>query len=169
MEYIFYIYKKHNRMRNNFLLPKKCKIFGWLILMLSFIGWLYVTISGDSEIDILNTKVYAIIGSELFKDTVYFSVIKSNITYTLIGILFIIGGIQIIFSKEEIEDEFISLLRLKSLKIAFLINYMILIFFYLFVYGLEFLNVLIYNQFTMIIIFIVVFQVLLYRNKIAAK
>lgn len=156
-------------MRDNLLLPNQFKVYGWLLLLISIFGWLYVTITGNSEIEMFNTNVFAFVGSNFFEETVFFKVIKTNITFTLIGLIFIIGGLIIIFSKERIEDEFIEMLRLKSFKIAFLINYLILLLLFIFIYGVEFINILIYNQFTMIIIFIIVFEVLLYRNKISAK
>ena len=68
------------------------------------------------------------------------------------------------FSKEKREDEFIAKLRLSSLLWAVWVNYVLLLFAFLFVYGTSFLTVMIYNMFTVLIIFIVRFNYILYKN-----
>jgi hypothetical protein len=87
-----------------------------------------------------------------------------NIIQTLIGVLFIIGGLLIMFSKEKIEDEYITKIRLTSLLWAVFINYILLILAFIFVYNLAFISVMICNMFTILIIFIIRFHFLLYKN-----
>ena len=69
----------------------------------------------------------------------------------------------IAFAKEKVEDEFISKLRLTSLLWAISINYILLLIGILTVYGLDFLNVLFYNMFTPLVIFIIRFNFLYYK------
>jgi hypothetical protein len=68
------------------------------------------------------------------------------------------------FSKEKNEDEFIANLRLSSLLWAVLVNYGLLLLAFVFVYGFPFLNVMVYNMFTVLIIFIARFNYILHRN-----
>jgi len=153
-------------MESKFLLPNKLKKVGWIMLAISILIWSYVTFVVQDDLPFLETTVFAFIGSEFLKSEVsYFAFIKANITFTLIGSLFLIGGLLVVFSKEKIEDEYISKLRLQAFQWAFLINYIILLLLFLFVYGMEFFYVMVYNMFTMLVLFIIRFQYLLQLNK----
>jgi len=68
------------------------------------------------------------------------------------------------FSKEKNEDEFIAEIRLSSLLWAVCVSYTLLLVAFLFVYGSPFFEVMIYNMFTVLIIFIVRFNYILYKN-----
>lgn len=152
-------------METKFLLPNNFKKVGWLLLAVSSLFWLYVTLSSESEFSFLQTKTFAIAGSELLGETAYFTVISANLTYTIIGAIFIIGGLLVVFSKEKIEDEFIMKLRLVSFQWAFLLNYVFLLFLFIFIYGLEFFTVMVYNMFTVQVLFILRFHYLLFKNR----
>ena len=69
-----------------------------------------------------------------------------------------IFGILVICSSEKVDDEMVRQLRLNSLLVALYINYAVLIVCSLFVYGLDFLYVMMYNMFTILLIFMVVFR-----------
>jgi len=153
-------------METKYLLPNKFKNLGWFTLIISIVIWIYSALIIKDDISFLRANVFAVIGSEFMRGgTKYFNFINSNITYTLIGVLFIIGGLLVAFSKEKIEDEFIAKLRLQSFQWSFLINYVLLFLLFLFVYGMEFLSVLIYNMFTMLILFIIRFHYLLFKYR----
>ena len=66
---------------------------------------------------------------------------------------------------ERVEDELIGRIRLNSLLIALYINSSVLIILSLFCYELLFLNVLVFNMFTNIIIFLIVFEMKLWKLK----
>jgi fatty acid desaturase len=68
------------------------------------------------------------------------------------------------FSKEKEEDEFIRELRLSSLLWAVLISYALLLLAFLTIYGFAFFSVMVYNMFTVLVIFIIRFHYLLYKN-----
>lgn len=152
-------------METKLLLPNKFKSAGWLLLFFSVILWIYVVFIIKDEIAILNSSTFTIIGSELLRPTEYFAIIQTNLTYTLIGILFIIGGLIVVFSSEKVEDEFIAKLRLASFQWSFLINHLLLLFLFVFIYGIDFINVMIYNMFTTLILFIIRFHYLLFKYK----
>ena len=82
---------------------------------------------------------------------------------TIISI--IVGGILATCSREKIEDELTQHLRLSSLLVALYINYAALVVCALALYDLDFLNVMIYNMFTILLIFMVVFRWKIWRLK----
>jgi len=81
-----------------------------------------------------------------------------------IFILLVVSGLLFIgFSKEKIEDEQISQLRLDSLQWAVYFNYALFIICVLFVYGVHFIPVLIFNIITPLIFFIIRFRWKIYQ------
>jgi len=145
------------------LLPNNFKIVGWFILLPTIIiGLLFIYY--DYSADWLNIKSFALVNKDFGNGTSYFTEIETNLTNTFLGALFIIGGLLVSFSKEKVEDEYILSLRLSSFMWAVLLNYVILLFSFLFVYGLSFLDVMVYNMFTVLIIFILRFNYLIYKT-----
>jgi hypothetical protein len=145
------------------LLPNQYKKVGWFVLIPASILGIILIFSGFESIPI-NAKVYAILNNELLGEKQFFSFINTNITNTIVGILFITGALMVGFSKEKNEDEFITNLRQSSLYWAVIVNYILLLFAFVFLYGIAFLNVMLYNMFTILIIFIVRFNYVLYRT-----
>ncbi|GAB3331880.1 hypothetical protein GCM10027299_37920 [Larkinella ripae] len=88
-----------------------------------------------------------------------------NLTDEAAAIGIIIGLLLIAFSKEKVEDEMISRLRLESLQWAVYINYMVLGALILIVHGGLFLEVMMYNMFTVLIVFIIRFRLAIRRNE----
>ncbi len=70
----------------------------------------------------------------------------------------IIGLLFIAFARENTEDEMIRLLRLESLQWSVYINYFLLALAIAFVYNDAFFTVMIYNMFTILLVFIVRFR-----------
>lgn len=149
-------------MNTTLLLPNKFKKLGWLILIPSTVFGLIISVT-DYELNWLNTKVFAIFNSDLGQQK-YFSVIDNNITNEVVGVLFLIGGLLVTFSKEKDEDEYIASLRVNSLLWSVLVNYGLLLFAFIFVFGFSFLQVMMYNMFTTLIIFIIRFNYVLFKN-----
>ena len=150
-------------MKNNVLLPNRFKRIGWFVLIPATIFGILI-IANDYEASWLKAKVFALFYDELLGETRNFNFIKTNITITLAGTLFIIGALLVCFSKEKQEDEFIAAVRLNALLWAVAVNYILLLLAFIFVYGGSFLTVMIYNMFTVLIIFIARFHYILYRN-----
>jgi|SRR5690606_2573303 hypothetical protein len=150
-------------MKQKLLLPNRFKRVGWFILIPAAVMGIALIVLDYNTIEI-NTTVFAIYADEVLGKTHYFSFIKADIVNTLVGALFIVGSLLVGFSKEKNEDEYISNLRLNSLLWAVLVNYLLLLFMFLFIYGVGFLNVMVYNMFTVLIIFIAKFNYSLFRN-----
>lgn len=112
------------------LFPYSFKKWGWLVLAVGVAFGIYAMVA-DYGSSLVNN--IAIIGT-------------------------ISGAILATCSREKIEDEMVRQLRLNSLLVALYISYAVLIVCSLFVYGLDFLYVMIYNMFTILLIFMVVFR-----------
>ena len=150
-------------MSNKLLLPNRYKLIGWCLLIPSVLFGLILNFT-DFEAFPITAKTFAIFNQEIFAKTQFFTFIETNITKTLVGVLFIIGAMFVSFSKEKREDEFIAKIRLSSLLWAVWVNYTLLLVSFVFVYGTAFLTVMMYNMFTVLIIFIVRFNYVLYKS-----
>ena len=150
-------------MKSSLTLPNKFKKVGWMILMPSLVVGIF-SVAEKFELEWLNPTVFTIFHDEFMGEKSYFTFVKVNITNTLIGVFFIIGALLVGFSKEKKEDEYISGIRLSSLLWAVAVNYILLLFAFIFIYGSPFLDVMIYNMFTVLILFIARFHYILYKN-----
>ena len=150
-------------MPTKLLLPNRYKKFGWFILVPASIAGLVLRYY-DFDANWMHASVFAFASDGFPGNPTYFGFIDTNITNTVIGSLFILGAMLVGFSKEKNEDEFIAELRLSSLLWAVCVSYLLLLLAFLFVYGTPFFDVMVYNMFTVLIIFIVRFNFILYRN-----
>ena len=153
-------------MKANYLLPHPFKKAGWLLFIPGIIlGLLWIIFLQDlqsfDKLRFFELRVPAIVTDVGINDLRYFTITETNILVTIIGILIISGGIFIAFSKEEKEDEYIAEIRLGSLLWATYVSYGIVLLTFLFVYGLVFYWVLVFNLFTLLLFFIIRFNWLL--------
>jgi len=146
-------------MKLNFLFPNKFKKIGWFILIPSAIIGL-VTLIYEYEPSFLDFNVPAIFIDEitLSDNKQLFGMVNNNVLNEILGILIIISSLFVAFSKEKLEDEYISKIRLESLVWAVYVNYGILLFSFLFIYDFSFLCVMIFNMFTVLLFFIIRFN-----------
>ena len=124
------------------LFPHSFQRIGWVVFAISAVIGAYILFTDNTD-------------SYLF----------NNIA--IIGIS--IGAILATCSREEVEDEMTGQMRLNSLLTALYINYAILIVCSLLIYDLDFLNVMLYNMFTILLIFMVVFRWKIWRVKKATE
>jgi len=146
-------------MKLNFLFPNKFKKIGLFILIPSAIIGL-VTLIYEYEPSFLDFNVPAIFIDEitLSDNKQLFGMVNNNVLNEILGILIIISSLFVAFSKEKLEDEYISKIRLESLVWAVYVNYGILLFSFLFIYDFSFLWVMIFNMFTVLLFFIIRFN-----------
>jgi hypothetical protein len=137
-------------MENSLLIPGKYKVVGWIIFIL-FACLGLATLYWDYKIPGLVLPL---------KESVF---VDYNLTNELALAGLIIGLMIIVFAREKIEDEYISLIRLKCLQWSVLISFVILFILNFVFYGGSFYIVLIYNMFTIPLIFIAKFNYSLYR------
>jgi hypothetical protein len=143
-------------MDSKFLLPNRYKIIGWIILIPSFLmGILWIA---DFRLEIFS-PVFAVWSTK----NELFTVIYKNIYNEIVSVPLLISLMMVTFSKEKNEDEYILKLRLDSLVWSLYINFAILLFSILFIFRDGFYNIMIYNMFLILILFIVRFNFLLYK------
>lgn len=135
-------------MKSNYLLPHVYKRVGWFITIPFLLLGLYMTFWGDS------------VGAPAWLEKVFGELLDELICIALIVGLLLVG-----FSREKTEDEYITKIRLESLQLSVLTNYALLIICVLVFYGMNFFSVMIYNMFTTLIIFVIRFNFIIYRNK----
>ncbi len=145
-------------MKNSLLIPNKYKVLGW-ILFLAFAVLGLFCMYADFKIPSFDLSIFNIKEDNSFTGGDY------NLTNELAFLGVTVGLLMIVFAKEKIEDEYIALLRLKSLQRAVLISYIILLILNFTAYGLSFSILLIYNSWTFLIIFILKFYWNLYQLK----
>ena len=148
-------------MKSTYLLPYKFKLIGWILFTLGLIGGVVLLVN-DYESEFLTTKVITVFNDSIFNNDNYgfFKIIENSIFDEIIAIAIIIGGLLIGFSREKVEDEFIYKLRKDSLAWAIIFNYIVVMFAILFIYGLTFFHVLIFNMFLPLLFFILRFTFL---------
>lgn len=152
-------------MKLPFLFPTRYKSLGWIIffptLILGFLTVLY-----DWEPSWLDVKFPTLYYDPLiFGSGGWFKLVEINILNDLLGVLMIISGLFVGFSRLEDEDEYISKLRLESLVWSVYANYLVLLFAFLFVNGMSFVWVMIFNMYTILFFFIIRFHWKLYQFK----
>ena len=120
------------------LFSHRFKLVGWIIFAITAAIGAYILFTDNTDSYLLNN--IAIIGT-------------------------CIGAILATCSREKVEDEMTEQIRLSSLLVALYINYAILIVCSLLIYDLDFLQVMLYNMFTILLIFMVVFRWKIWRAK----
>ncbi|SIO45717.1 hypothetical protein [Chitinophaga niabensis] len=139
-------------MKSKFLLPHLYKKIGWSITIPFLIIGILLFPLGDV----------------FFKNATWLTFLDNfpgQYTDEIIAAGLIMGMLLVAFSKEKVEDEYINKVRLESLQISVLINYLLLIICILLIYDVEFLSVMTYNMFTILLLFIIRFNFIIYRNK----
>ena len=118
------------------LFPHCFQRWGWCIFAVGVILGIYA-LATDFEIDYLGNNI-VIVGT-------------------------VVGAILATCSREKIEDEMVRQIRLNSLLVALYVNYAVLVICSVLIYDLDFLYVMMYNMFTMLLIFMVVFRYRMWR------
>ena len=154
-------------MKTRFLFPNQFKNLGWLLFIPSVLATLIISVLNISTDEYLNISVFSIYQDSIGEIPGFFKFIKNSILDEILTIGIIVGGILVGFSKLKEEDEMISKIRYESLVWATYLNYVIILFFTLFIFGLPYLNVLFYNMFTLLLFFIIRFHYMVYKLNIA--
>lgn len=141
-------------MDSSLLIPNRYKRIGWMILVPSFILGLFVRFA-DLQLGFLEISKN---NKSLLDDDI-------NLTDELALTGIIIGLLLLAFSREKVEDEYIGKIRLESLQWAVLINYILLIIATWLIHGLGYIDVMMYNMLTVLIIFLIRFHYILRKNQ----
>jgi len=149
-------------MKTRFLFPHKFRRIGWIIALLAFVLMIFALHGGISFkfLDYARESC-----DQIFDDNFLFGINSNNFTDEVGGLLLIVGLLFIAFSRERLEDERITKLRMESLLWAVYVNSALLIFSIIFFYNGLFLNVMVYNICTPLILFIIRFNMVMYNER----
>ncbi|GAB4051603.1 hypothetical protein [Spirosoma litoris] len=150
-------------MKTKWLFPHQFRLIGWIIFVPSAILGL-ATLYADFKISWLTASWLSESITITSKDSITHLMDNQDLTDEVAAIGVIFGLLLIAFSREKVEDEMIGQLRLEALQWSVYVNYIILAIAILTVYDTIFLNVMVYNMFTMLVVFILRFRWLIYRN-----
>jgi hypothetical protein len=106
-------------MKPRFLLPHSFKTVGWVLLIPSLVFGVFV-----QHFDFYIEGFDLAVGSDQIFEK---PGAKNNMTNELAGVLILISGFFVAFSKERIEDELVSRMRLESLQWSVYLNYALLL------------------------------------------
>ncbi|UFH56029.1 hypothetical protein [Spirosoma sp. KNUC1025] len=150
-------------MITKWLFPHRFRLIGWLVFIPSAILGLANMYDDFSPkwfvADILGSSMTVTSGHSVSHLTNI-----QNLTDEIAAIGIIVGLLLVAFSKEKVEDEMISRLRLEALQWSVYANYIILMIAIVTVYDMAFFSVMIYNMFTVLLVFIARFRWLIHRN-----
>jgi hypothetical protein len=142
-------------MQSRFLFPHHYQRIGWFIFLPSLALGL-ACMYGDFRFDFLDFDL-GIQGNLFDSGTL-------NFTDEIASIGLIVSLLFIAFSKEKVEDERIAQLRLESLQFAVYLNYAILGLQILVVHSSAFFEIMVYNMFSVLILFIIRFRAMIYSD-----
>jgi hypothetical protein len=145
-------------MKTNLLIPNQYRPFGWL-LMLPALALGIAQMYFEFELGFLDFSDSWL--AEIYRNDFFGG--DLNFTDELATIGMIAGLMVLVFTAEKIEDEWSSSLRLRALSWAVWIHYIILTVAVLLVHGTAFFNVLVYNIFTLLVVFGLRFRYLIWK------
>ena len=145
-------------MKNSYLFPAYFKKIGWSMFPFMLAFSIYV-------LYIKNGLNWDVSMWTFVSDSKWFGTSVQDISDEIAFTGMTVSLLFIAFAKRKDEDEYISRIRLESLVWAVIANYAILTAATWLVYGFPYFNVMLYNMFTILILFIVKFQLALYKLK----
>lgn len=150
-------------MKTRYLFPHSFKKVGWVLLIPAVVVGLLMVLE-VVDFPTLEMKVFNVVGQGGLSYVPAFSWTDNNVLDELVSIFTIIGALLVACSEEKTEDEYIAKIRLESLLWATYVNYGLLLLAIVLVYDLAFLQVMQFNMVTLLLIFLVRFNFILYRN-----
>nr|WP_317631729.1 hypothetical protein [uncultured Flavobacterium sp.] len=152
-------------MKTNYLFPYRFKKLSGLVFWLALLILVVLYTCNTSLEFKINSKVFSIVNNpSIVEDIQWFNWIENDIIDECLFFILIIAGLVHAFSKEKIEDEMVSKIRLDSLVWATYFNYILSLLCYLFVYGLPFLNIMCVALFSHLLFFIIRFRWVIYKQ-----
>ncbi|ARN77640.1 hypothetical protein BST97_06325 [Nonlabens spongiae] len=152
-------------MTSKFLFAHQHRLWSSLLFIISFLALIFVDFY-DFRPEIFDVVVFSPFEKDhMFSDITGNYWQGNNVLDEILTIIAIVSGLIWAFSKERIEDEMISELRKQSLILSVYINYGFYILATIFVYGMDFLKVLMLNVFTVLIFFLIIFNWKKYQLK----
>lgn len=151
-------------MKKSYLLPKRYEKIGWIMFVPFFLSSLFLILNGNTSY--VDGKIYSFLWGNLPHDKVPLGRILGDGIIDEISVIGItLAMIFICFSRKKDEDECISKIRLNSLVFSMILNYSLLIIATIFLYEFTYLTFCFANLELQLFIFMIVFNINLYRFK----
>ena len=148
----------------SYLFSNKFKKTSGVVFCLSIPIGLFLLLTERIQ-DIFVVNVFSIFSYEwIGSERTGFGWIENGLGDEIFTLLIIISGLVNSFSKEKIEDELISRIRLESLSLSLFISFGFIIISTFLVYNLIYMYVLVFNLFLIILLFNLIFKVRLYKH-----
>ena len=157
-------------MKTNYLFPYRIKKISGIIFVISFLTLASFYCFDKFAHFEIKSKVFAVVGTTGFLgESDWFGWVENSITDEILFVFSIVFGIMFAFSKEKFEDEMVVSVRLTSLAWATIVNYVLIMLSYIFIYDFAFLTAMSAIMFTQLLIFIILFRYNIYKlNKAGA-
>ena len=156
----------------NYLFDHKYKkVSGWVFYITIPIAMYFLFT--DQFDHLLRIKVFSLFPSETIVTTPGtenvigargFTWIENGFLDEIFTFIIIVSGIVNSFSREKVEDELISKIRMESLVLSLYINYGLLILSNFFIYELSYFYVMVFHLFTILLFFNLIFKYRLYKH-----
>lgn len=160
--------KNITNMKNLKLFPNGCKKIGWFILIPSLLFGVSALLFTDF-FSFENLKIPVFYNSGFFfgeaEEKGFFKKIYIDLAINISGSLILIGGMLVGFSKEKVEDEYISSLRLKAVLWSLVVSYSIIFILFITIFGTLFLSMMIVAMYLPLLLYNFRFQYLLFKNR----
>jgi len=156
-------------MKKTYLFPYRSKKVSGVVFFLTLFIVLTVILF-DLDLIEIPSKVFAVaVDYGVFgKNNGWLMWTEDSITDEILFIPLISSGLIYAFSKEKVEDEMVSKIRLDSLVWATYFNYTLIILSYVFFYGFVFFDVMMIALFSHLLFFIIRFRWMMFKqNKLA--
>jgi len=139
------------------------KISGWIFYLLIPVGLFLLLTERIQDIFVVN--VFSIFSYEWFgSERTGFGWIENGLGDEIFTLLIIVSGLINSFSKEKIEDELISRIRLESLSLSVFISFGLIIISTFLVFDINYMYVLVFNLFLIILLFNLILKFRLFKH-----
>ena len=139
------------------------KISGWVFYLLIPVGLFLLLTERIQDIFVVN--VFSIFSYEWFgSEQTGFGWIENGLGDEIFTLLIIVSGLINSFSKEKIEDELISRIRLESLSLSLFISFGLIIISTFLVFNINYMYVLVFNLFLIILLFNLILKFRLFKH-----
>lgn len=109
------------------------------------------------KLEIFDLTMFTVYSS--FLESKYFTFITNNFGEEIPGLLLLIGLFFTALAKEKEEKDEYIVLRLRSFLLAIYINTFLIILSFLFVFGFGFINILVINLYSFLLLYLIIFQI----------
>ena len=148
----------------SYLFSNKFKKTSGVVFYLSILVGFFLLLTERLQ-DLFVVNVFSIFSHEWFgSERTGFGWTENGLGDEIFTLLIIVSGLINSFSKEKIEDELISRIRLESLSLSLFISFGLIIISTFLVYNINYMYVLVFNLFLIILLFNLIFKFRLFKH-----